>query len=520
MSLEIVRRVRGNVHGTIDVSELEDAVINHEYVQRLRRIKQLAFLSLVFPGASHTRFEHSLGVMQLAGIAWEKLHANQKRLANSLARYPDFASIELQNGKKVRHGLLAPTFPLVPVVFESDYALQTLRLAALLHDVGHPAFSHSGERFLPSWTAVIEANQNAPEYLRTYLEKRIKRMREQGKDPSRVPVRHEVFSLLMIDKLLNDTYERYPRLPLKIQPQDIAAVITWDIEPAPGSPLRAHGVYKLLHELISGELDIDRMDYLLRDSKECGVVYGIFDAGRIFDSLSIYYSDSDESLHVAINFSGLAAFEDYLRARYSMYLQLYFHKTGVGAEAMLQHMANMLGDWRLPAAVAAYAESDEYNMGAQLQAAAATKNWDQQKLERFNKLMRGALYDRRLWKRVYEVSGSNENKPNVKSLERAKNVLEKLKVPYEQISSENSLTRFRPRTDPDAPSQNYLRLIKKDVRQFPRVVPIEDYSQLIDNNSGTAIHRLYIADDVDTDGQSLPQKIKRAIVEDLQNIRS
>jgi len=77
MGLEIVRRIRGNINSSIDVTALEDAVIAHPYVQRLRRIKQLAFLHYVFPGATHSRFEHSLGVMQLAGLAWDKLKTNQ-----------------------------------------------------------------------------------------------------------------------------------------------------------------------------------------------------------------------------------------------------------------------------------------------------------------------------------------------------------------------------------------------------------------------------------------------------------
>ena len=99
MSLEIVRRIRDNTHGTIDISALEDAVLNHEYVQRLRRIRQLAFLYLVFPGASHSRFEHSLGVMNMAGTAWAKLEANQRRLADSLQKYDDFAGLENRRGK-------------------------------------------------------------------------------------------------------------------------------------------------------------------------------------------------------------------------------------------------------------------------------------------------------------------------------------------------------------------------------------------------------------------------------------
>ncbi|MDQ3235558.1 MAG: hypothetical protein M3Q07_27420, partial [Pseudobdellovibrionaceae bacterium] len=63
MSLNLVRRIRDNLHGSIDITELEDAVIAHPFFQRLRRVKQLAFLHYVFPGATHSRFEHSLGVL-------------------------------------------------------------------------------------------------------------------------------------------------------------------------------------------------------------------------------------------------------------------------------------------------------------------------------------------------------------------------------------------------------------------------------------------------------------------------
>ena len=123
MGLEIVRRIRGNVHGSIDVSELEDAVIAHPYFQRLRRIKQLAFLNYVFPGATHTRFEHSLGVMHLAGVAWNKLLVNQERLYNTLTRYGEFEEIEKKpkTRDEVIHGRIAPTFPLMGKIFQSDY---------------------------------------------------------------------------------------------------------------------------------------------------------------------------------------------------------------------------------------------------------------------------------------------------------------------------------------------------------------------------------------------------------------
>ena len=106
MGLEIKRRIRGNVHGSIDVTELEDSVIAHPHFQRLRRIKQLAFLDYVFPGATHTRFEHSLGTLFLAGKAWEKLQSNQTRLYRSLGKFENFERIEKEGQSEINNGLL------------------------------------------------------------------------------------------------------------------------------------------------------------------------------------------------------------------------------------------------------------------------------------------------------------------------------------------------------------------------------------------------------------------------------
>ena len=78
MNLDVERRVRDNLYGSINVSKLEDKVIEHPYFQRLRRVKQTAFLSLAFPGANHSRFEHSIGAMFLASKAWQRICTNQK----------------------------------------------------------------------------------------------------------------------------------------------------------------------------------------------------------------------------------------------------------------------------------------------------------------------------------------------------------------------------------------------------------------------------------------------------------
>lgn len=493
MDLEIVRRIRGNVHGTVDLTALEDRALAHPYVQRLRRIRQLAFLSYVFPGATHSRFEHSLGVMQLAGATWTKMRANQTRLVASCNRYRDFARVEAQGVGGLVHGLLAPTFGLLQDVFGAPEPLQALRLAGFLHDLGHPPFSHSGERFLPTWTTMLSATRTAPAYLRDYLEARCEALRQSGVDPAKKTVRHEIYTLHLVDRLMRDVLADAERErqagEVLVSARDVLSVIVPDIEPERDSPLAKHGLWRLLHELISGEFDIDRMDYLLRDSRECGVVYGIFDAIRIQDSLCIYFNPADQGLHLGISYSGLAAFEDYLRARLSMYLQLYFHKTSVAAEAMIQHLARLAGGFYLPADPDAFADVDEYNIEATLLAAGASITSETERTA-FSGLVRDLLRTRHLWKRVYEVTGKSLQTASP-HIERASKIIEGLGVPFERLSSAGSLTNFRPRGEGEI-SRNYMRLIKKDADQFPRVVPIEDYSNVIGSNSSMHITRLYV----------------------------
>jgi uncharacterized protein len=491
--MEITRRIRENIHGTINVSHFEDLVIAHPYVQRLRRIKQLAFLQYVFPGASHSRFEHSLGVMHLAGVAWNKLYENQKALRNSTSKYGDFADLEKRSGKNaVTHGLLSPTFTMMDEIFGDEYPLQALRLAALMHDLGHSPFSHSGEGFMPSWKQMYDAKKSFPKYIADFISSRCETLSTRGEDPSKVRVRHELYTLIAIDRVLTDIYREHPRLKSpKVSAQDVASIIAPQIPPSQDSPLLRYGIHQLCHELVSGEFDVDRMDYLLRDSRECGVVYGIFDESRILNSLAIYWDELGKSLHLAIQFSGLAAFEDYLRARHSMYLQLYFHKTSVAAEAMIKKITTMLPNWTLPTNIEEYAAIDEYNIPTVLGEAAKKILRDKKELEEFSTLLKDLMYDRRLWKRAFEVASNTGPSSGIESIDEAATVIAGLGVKFEKVSSTNSLTRFRPRAG-NEPSHNHLRLIKKDDFQFPRVIPIEDQMSLITQNSQVHITRLYV----------------------------
>lgn len=511
--MDVVRRIRENIHGTIDISALEDLVIGHPFVQRMRRIKQLAFLQYVFPGASHSRFEHSLGVMHLAGVAWHKLADNQRALATSTARYQNFPALE-QNAPTI-HGRLSPTFGMIKSVFDDPYPLQAVRLAALLHDLGHSPYSHSGEGFMPTWEQARNYADKYPDYIAAFVRQMASDLEKKGRDITKLRIRHEIYTLLLIDEVLGDIYKDHEKsLTLKVHPQDVAAIIATEIPPVPGSPLCQFGIQAICHELVSGELDVDRMDYLLRDSRECGVVYGIFDESRILNSLAVYWDDKSNSLHLAIHFSGLAAFEDYLRARHSMYLQLYFHKTSVAAEAMIQRLTKMLDGWTLPLDPKQYAAIDETNFSAILSSAATTRIKDDKERDYFDRLVRDLMYDRNLWKRVFEVASNAHRTSNIESIDEAATVIAGLGVRFEKVSSTNSLTRFRPR-DGRAESSNYMRLIKKDDFQFPRVIPIEDQLSLIDANSQVHITRIYVETGKDkATGRAIPDLVK----EELQKL--
>jgi HD superfamily phosphohydrolase len=257
------------------------------------------------------------------------------------------------------------------------------------------------------------------------------------------------------------------------------------------------------------------MDYLLRDSRECGVVYGIFDATRIQDSLALYHDSTDGCFHLAITLSGLAAFEDYLRARHSMYLQLYFHKTSVAAEAMMASRSARLGGFVLPADPDKYADLDEYNIeGALLEAAKALPS--ERERAAFRTLLRDLLRDRRLWKRVFEVSAKDRDSGQALVSEACR-LLDNAGIAYEKVSSASSLTTFHGRLENEA-SRNYLRLIRKDETQFPRVVPIEDHSSLINNSERVHISRIYVEDRTTANGESLPKVVKELLTEKLTRL--
>ena len=232
-------------------NELVYDVLQHPYVQRLSRIRQLGLSFFVYPGAQHSRFGHSLGAMHLMQ---EAIH-----------------SLRLKG---------------VEITEDEATAAQ---IAILLHDIGHGPFSHVLEHTL------VEG------------------------------VTHEDISLMMMERINNDLMMRYA-------PNGDALLN--------GGPLdMAIGIFKneypkhFLHQLISSQLDVDRMDYLCRDSFFTGVQEGRVASERLLKMLDV------RNDRLVVQMKGIYSVEKFLVARRLMYWQVYLHKTSVAAE---QHLIKIL----------------------------------------------------------------------------------------------------------------------------------------------------------------------------------
>ncbi len=481
-------KIRDPLHDTIPFTAAEKAVINTPAFQRLRRIQQTAFIKYVFPGATHTRFEHSLGVMHMSGVMLSRLIANQTRLLESLGEAIEAQAPLVQSSFSLTeqmHGSLRETRRAIHFLSSPEVA-QALRFAALLHDIGHAPYSHSMERFLPTWGEFAAAlpTLEAPEYLRDSLARKIDARLARNPALARTRVRHEVYTLLLVARI----FTRGEPFLGPSMGQDVCAIVDLDVPPTPGGALARSGLQSLLHEIVSGELDVDRMDYLMRDSRQCGVVYGFFDAGRILDSAGFYFDARTDSFHLALRRSGIAAFEDYLRARWSMYQQVYFHKTSTACEAMLEALRKHCPTLSLPIDLEAYLRLDD----------ASFPEWARARMPEGNieacRLLDDLFLNRHLWKRVYEESAPKANAANTPSLCPAiMHYLQRLGVPAEMVESATSLTRFAPRSARGDRSENSLRVIVKDVHSLRFLEPIEDHSPLIGRSAEeTVVRRIFV----------------------------
>jgi len=299
-----IYEIRDPVYGFISFNEWEREIINHPAFQRSRRIRQLAFTDLIYPGATHTRFEHSIGVMHLATKMFDAIvqKDKNKRILKDYIGYNEAG-------------------------FAKDR--QLVRLGGLLHDVGHAPFSHASEEILP---------------LNAEKEK---------------PYKHEDYTVAIIRGPLKEVIEdhKFNRTNYNISAEEVAALIEGNV-----SILGPRSFWKIL---ISSQLDADRSDYLLRDSLHIGVKYGLYDIDRLLVTLTLGVQPKEESEEVVLGISegGWHVAESLIIARYQMFTQVYYHKTRRAYDYMLKEaLKETIKCYPQPTEIGEFLKYDDYSM--------------------------------------------------------------------------------------------------------------------------------------------------------------
>lgn len=259
------RKIYDSLHGFIRFDDTTKEFIDRLAFQRLHYIHQLGIAYLVYPGATHTRFEHSLGVMELATKIFHTICKHAR---------PD-------------------VFPLIPRKgsYEYQYWMKIIRMAALCHDLGHLPFSHVAEKDL---------------------------LGDLGHEYITEQIIHSDHLYPVWKKFQEECDAIYPNRNV------IADIVKISIGPEKGSNQSFTNWEKIVSEIIIGDFfGADRIDYLLRDSKSTGVGYGIFDYEQLIEMIRVLPSPEGEELALGINENGLEACEALLLARHFMHRRVY-----------------------------------------------------------------------------------------------------------------------------------------------------------------------------------------------------
>jgi HD superfamily phosphohydrolase len=313
------RSIVDSVHGLIRLTPEEMRIIDHPLFQRLRAIKQNGLLHLVFPAATHTRFEHSLGALFVATSMLDAIVANSKVAAAKTP--PRVASPTTKNlGEAINFSELDS--------LDLKMVCRITRLAALVHDLGHGPLSHTFDAFAPSITALGSFLQDPRlKTIRVFESFLNNKKTDYGK------IEHDAMSCLLFALIWGD---RDPDILLAV----CAAILGKDVFSS--VPEKLQPWVPLINDLIaSAPADADRMDYLERDSRSLGVTYGLFDRNRILKTLLCYKDEglSEPCYRLGLKKSGIGAIENLVQARFELYFQIYYHKTNSAASLMLDTIA-------------------------------------------------------------------------------------------------------------------------------------------------------------------------------------
>lgn len=281
--LKVVKYINDPVYGGIGITKMELALIDTPVFQRLRGLRQLARVNFVFPGAEHSRYVHSLGVLYIMGLMTEHL---------------------------LKQGML------------NEEDVVKLRVAALLHDIGHYPLSHLGE----SVYGYCLDNQNATNIVEVQSTVNEKYLYEMASSHSK-SAHHEHLGKYIV---INNDDIRNILVENGLNPLEIGEIFTGE-----------YGSRNMVYtQLLHSSLDADRLDYLLRDSYQTGVKYGLVDLQYLIRLLMVVEDPtlSENNKVLVCNKKGQHVVEHFLMSRYFHYSQVIFHKTNAAFEGMIRCM--------------------------------------------------------------------------------------------------------------------------------------------------------------------------------------
>ncbi|MCB9060033.1 MAG: HD domain-containing protein [Halobacteriovoraceae bacterium] len=359
--------IRDPVHGSIQIQNEIIPIIRNDFFQRLRFIKQLGFSEYVFPGATHSRFIHSIGVMNIAERVFEKLF-----------------------GKKNDHK-------------DFEKLKNTLKLSCLLHDIGHAPLSHSTESVMPN---VFQLN--LPEVFRPKVNRQ---------------ATHEDYTVKIItDSSLAISFGQIEQF-YGVNRDRVADLVIGETKQDDYFSIDGINYFPILHQLVSSELDCDRMDYLLRDSYFCGVSYGNFDLDWMIDNLEVCLIE--DSAYLGISERAVVTFDDFLLSRFHMFLMVYFHYRPVCMEQLLlKFFKTAPNEYKIPHDVEDYLEHDDHFL---LKTLRQSKNKYAQ-----------SIVNNNIPSKIFESFNNNQ----LKKLEKIEEYLNAENIEYIRGSSQGRLSKY------------------------------------------------------------------------------
>ncbi|EQC45344.1 HD domain-containing protein [Bacteriovorax sp. Seq25_V] len=414
--------VRDPVHGSIHILKEEEPILKAEFFQRLRNIKQLGFSEYVFPGATHTRFIHSIGVMNIGNMAFDKLFRGK---------------IITKDHLRVK---------------------QTFKLACLLHDIGHAPLSHSTESVMPQLS-----------------ELKIPEMFLSAKDKSRDrQASHEDYTIKAIaDSSFAESFKEVEK-SFGVERRYIADLITGHTQTPEYFTLDKVNYFPLLHQLVSSELDCDRMDYLLRDSYFCGVSYGSYDLDWLLDNLEPAITDGVATL--GISERAVITFDDFLLSRYHMFVMVYFHYRAVCLEQLLiRYFKDAPDEYRIPADIEKYIEHDDYHL--------------MKVLRHSNNKYAQAVVKNQTPEKIFESFNAGQ----LGTLEEVQKYLENINVEYIRCSSKGRLSKYYTADKGSSKSEYTMKVVRtQKMSNSLKYLDINEATDLFQKFAGShAINRLH-----------------------------